>query len=383
MDYVSHSQLSTYGSCRQKWYYGYVEKIKPKKTSSNFYFGTLFHLGLEMYYANVRDGVLDNIYILDEIAKRHNYEVAKLSLHDFETKEQYEQIYTDVVSLVEWYIKRQDVAPFTNTFREQNAPRFPEGFKVLGLEYSKQVSHANLKVPLFGRFDMVIEDPTTGHLYIVDHKTTKNVSEDMATYYMDQAYFYMAMAAHITDDVIDPRRIKGVIFNCIKKSLPKQPKKSADGKKWNSVISNSGKPEAKGSLSTDLVELLDFMDDNPDCYEYFMNDDETRTEILTIYSDVKKQHNMGFYVPFNHEKVSKYTKYINGATQDMEQTNFSTRNISKMACGMCSYMDVCHVEHIDFDVTEANRIKREKFQLRDPSEYLDVVEEEYDSSLPD
>ncbi len=184
---VSFSEIDTYRQCRLKWQLSYLEKWQTDETSPALSRGTLFHSVMEDHYGRIKDAYDkhgEHLYrrvetdpSLVEALKR---QVKRTWLFDPDTGAQSEQ-----QELVEWmydgYVAHYGIDP------EWRIQGVESRFSVwLPTENGTRSSFR-----LAGTVDLLVRDLSAGGgLWIVDHKTCRNLPRDIEVDLDDQAAIY-------------------------------------------------------------------------------------------------------------------------------------------------------------------------------------------------
>lgn len=144
---LSHSSVSTYQQCPQKWKFRYVDKI-PEKPRSYFSFGKSVHSGLEYLFLNLHQDAFPPLErVLDSFQKSWLSE-------GYDTPQQ-----------ERWFFKEGE-----RILRGFYAKHRKDFQRVLEVEYKFSISVEG--VPVMGFIDRV-DRTESGNLSIVDYKTGK------------------------------------------------------------------------------------------------------------------------------------------------------------------------------------------------------------------
>lgn len=224
------SERNLFKQCQWKWAREYLDRLKPKQQDSvALWFGTGIHLALEHYYITGTKRGADpvetwNNYV-DETSGNTTYINAEHggdSSFAVEAKELGAAMlrsYLDLYGDEEW----MDVI----------ATEFP--FQV-GVKYDERFSdrtERNVGVYV-GTMDLVYRDTRDGKVYVMDHKTAKQLGSGNTQYLRldDQAGAYYAVAATVLREkgLIGPKEtISGIVYNYLVKAMPDTRPQNAEG----------------------------------------------------------------------------------------------------------------------------------------------------------
>lgn len=166
---VSYSELSTFRQCPLKHELSYKERwSRPPKEGSALARGSLFHSVLEAHYLAVQDPTRS--------AEQRDAIIEMLAIGDPEQSE--------TQGLVEW-IWRGYIDVYGTD---------PE-WEIVAVEYANEFW---LPTPKGGRspyklklkIDLIVRERRTGHIWIVDHKTCKNLPDRKMLEFDDQFGLY-------------------------------------------------------------------------------------------------------------------------------------------------------------------------------------------------
>lgn len=148
---VSHSQLQTWSSCEQKWYYSYLLGLQPKVKAHYFSTGEFVHTGLELVYNCRMQGLSWDETILKLIASWKESAPAMMA----ENIESFKK----ATRILKRYVS-------------QFAPKADAGLRILGVETHFLVDLPTPNghtVTVEGYMDLLVE--VNGVLFAWDHKT--------------------------------------------------------------------------------------------------------------------------------------------------------------------------------------------------------------------
>lgn len=170
---VSHSELDTFRQCPLKHQLAYKERwTKPLETGDRRHLGTVFHQVMETHYNLLKTGQVTT----QEIPGLVRAQLRALEHSDTDV---------DTIDLVEWMY---------DGYLDQWG--FDPAWKVLEVEYRFQVplrrSDGNrTNYHIKGFVDLVVEDLATGGVWIIDHKSGRNLPSMMDLELDDQFGIYV------------------------------------------------------------------------------------------------------------------------------------------------------------------------------------------------
>lgn len=151
--HLSISQLNSYLSCSQKYYYNKILKADPLDTSANLILGSAYHKSIEEFYKTKQQG--------SSIGPE------------------------DMQSIFESYVLEEEGKHFitygAKTSRENEFniarglwPKFIEGqdnFEIVEIENGFKIDFEDLPIPVLGIVDLILYDKAEDTLIISDFKT--------------------------------------------------------------------------------------------------------------------------------------------------------------------------------------------------------------------
>lgn len=178
-----YSVLSTFQTCRKKYYWTYVRNLRPKIKGVALEFGGAIHEALDAYYIN---GGGENGLACAKTVFECNYkdrEGDKL------------RTVANGIKMLEWYSKKYASEPF----------------KVLGKPETGFVFHVSDNVLFGGRIDLPVE--WDGQLWIMEHKTTTRLTSG----YFDQFELDRQVTGYIiaAENYFKDRKVMGCIVNVL------------------------------------------------------------------------------------------------------------------------------------------------------------------------
>lgn len=190
---LTTSQVKCFKTCRKRYYFEYVECLKPIETPKALELGTLYHYGLEQLLAGAHiDAVLEAIRM-------------KAINHSREMGIDFEPLHT--------YIAFEMVRAFDkgSHWREWQIDAIEKRFEVT-TGYAKR---------MIGKIDGIITD--NGKRYLIEHKTTSQWGKDGESYlhnllWDEQSTNYLyAYRRMLEDDTIDGGPVAGIFYTIVEK----------------------------------------------------------------------------------------------------------------------------------------------------------------------
>lgn len=206
---IRTSERRSFKRCPQQWWWAYREGLESKRQKDALWFGTGIHYALALYYG--KPGLKRGPHPAETWKKWCSDEYRVLSASsDF-----YEQEYVDAralgIAMLEGYVLE---------YAGQE-----EWLSMVAVETPFQIMMVRADGTEFeydGTFDGVYRDLRTGRLWLLEHKTAKQIS-DRHLSLDDQAGSYLAVATEILRDkgVLGPSEVlEGILYNFLRKQLP-------------------------------------------------------------------------------------------------------------------------------------------------------------------
>jgi hypothetical protein len=253
--FIHNSDIQGFKGCRERWNWlsDLRQGWKPEETPTPFYFGSAFHKGEEVYYDPktwelvLADGLKREAVIMNAVqafrdhmneTKKRYLRVTKREVLDDDWREKFEE-HMDLgqgmmYHYFEWVYKRDldagltplgveydFVVPVYDTYKEQ-------------LEYCP--NSFGIILVFRGRLDMLVQD-ADGRIWILDHKTTARMPDNLRFLEMDEQ-----MGSYIMGySLMTGTRIAGAIYNEILKGYPVPPAQNKVQRlgRWFSVAQNA------------------------------------------------------------------------------------------------------------------------------------------------
>lgn len=272
---LSYSQIRTWKECRQKWYYKYVEGLKPTGRIKKVEIGKYGHHLLESFYKGKN---------LEEASQEYWDEQTKDMLQ--EEYEEFEEVRELAESITERYLDYYDVE------NEWEIIAVEEKFKVNIPTHRGYKSQNYLR----GIIDLVVRD-SSGEIWLVDHKYT---SIDLLKYednlVLDEQSNYYLWAL---SQLLESKGVAGIIFNLLRTKEPTVPR----------VLKAGGLSKAKNIDTTYDVYLQAILDNELEPEDY--------TDILEDIKDKDRLFFKRHKVYRTSEEIDHIGEELYNMTKDM------------------------------------------------------------------
>ncbi len=322
---VRGSEYQDFLQCRKKWYYGWVEKITPKRPDGKLFFGTMFHKWLENYYNSNCEKLSADL-------------LTSVWLNDQDTKDM-EQVEIDEATAL-----LKGVADnYNKTYHENDSK-----WKILATELEFLVK---LEEGIFytGTIDLVYE--VDGKIRFADHKTVTSLDMYEEKSKMDRQisryWWALKMIAEGIGRVknadglwvpfkeLEGKEIDGFDYNLIAKSYPKEPvvlKKgglSKDKSQRTTYDLYLDKIHELNLNEADYVDFLEMLQNKPDLFlrrvNVIRNDSELESAIWEFLYTCGDLHDISMILKTQPQLVDKVTY----------------RNIGNHCDSMCQFKTLC------------------------------------------
>jgi hypothetical protein len=328
MDIVMRgSEYQDFLQCRKKWFYGWVEKLEPKKPDNKLFFGSLFHKWLEIYYAN------DCNFVLAD------FEVSVwLNQQDLSGMEQ-----TEIDELKKLFkgVRENYVATYQGIDSE---------WKVLGTEVEFLVM-LDKEVFFTGTIDIVYEDGD-GKIRFGDHKCVSSLTMYEEKARMDrQISRYWWALQKIADGVgrikdketgmwvrwteLEGKEIAGFIYNLIAKDYPREPKVLKSGK----LSTDKSQKTTYEKYVTKISEMGLNIDDYHDILDYLKNKQDPflrRINVIRTQNELDSAMWEFFYTTNDIHDVAVSLVHFPDKAEE-----FTYRHIGHHCETMCQFKAIC------------------------------------------
>jgi hypothetical protein len=322
---VRGSEYQDFLTCRKKWYYSWIKRIKPKRPDNKLFFGEAFHKWLEFYYQN---GCDDNAALqkLTEWIQQQDTS----GMDDVEINE--------MIDLLHGTTQH-----YHRTYGEND-----KKWKVLGTEVEFIVK---LDEGLFytGTIDLVIEED--GKIKFFDHKTVSSIQMYVEKSVMDRQlsryWWALKMIAAGIGRVkneeglwvrwqeIEGREIEGCVYNLIAKDYPREPKILKSGKISTDKSQKTTYDlylqtiHALGQNPDDYKEMLDYLKEKPDPFLRRVNVLRTEQELEAAMWE------------FAYTSADMHDVLVAMSRHPETIETLTYRNIGHHCMNMCEYRPLC------------------------------------------
>lgn len=207
------SERSSLKTCEAQWWWGYVDRIKPRREAPALEFGTLVHRALELYYCKGKKRGPHPTGTFKQVYDKHYAEIYESGYREEETG--------DWINMRDLGIAMLD--GYYDLYHERDLQ-----YQVISSERTFQVpvhdEHGVHAYTYVGTIDGVWLDRsgTRRKLVLIDHKTAK----DIATQYLQldeqaSAYWTWGVDAMQAEGVLPAdQEIEWIWFNFLRKGLP-------------------------------------------------------------------------------------------------------------------------------------------------------------------
>jgi hypothetical protein len=166
---ISYSQFSMYSTCPFRWKLTYIDKIKFRKPSVHFVFGTAMHETLQYYlhtlfFKSAKEADQINLQecLQEQIAQNYMIAVTENGQEHFSTPAELQEFYEDGIAILEWF-KRHRTEYFSNRTHELVAIEMPIYI---------QATDTHPTIMMNGFLDIVLRDIQDDRILIIDFKTS-------------------------------------------------------------------------------------------------------------------------------------------------------------------------------------------------------------------
>jgi hypothetical protein len=282
----SHSSIKKAQRCKRAYKYGYIDKLQPKEKPPQLVRGVRYHEIFEAYY-------------LGELA----------AIEPPLTPDE-----TDFITRYHEYWQEEDYS-----------------FKVIDVEPELEMRLPSGRGFVF-KPDLIIQLAASGELWVVDHKTVKNIPDEYNPYNMSD-WQHLLYLEGVSQNYDHPPA--GFMFNYARSKPPTQPR-----------LTKTGKIAYLGTIDTTAEILLDFAE-----AEGLDGDADVQDRLAILRGTPSK-----FYQ--RHWLASNYTAVVHTvldleAQLDELERNYSTdewpRHVlpawaGSAACNRCEFQGICHAD---------------------------------------
>jgi len=315
---IHQSGLKTFRKCHRCWYYKYIEELEKVKKGSALLRGTCCHAMIEAK-ANGKDP-----WVPYEEFIKENKQIF------IEEEELYGNIEEMICNIMEGYFKY---------YKNDNLIPIKIGDKFAEHKFSLPIYDG---IILEGVIDMIAKDQSD-RIWLVDHKTHKNIpSGDTAYYNMQSALYAFAMKA--LDEFPNP---DGVCWNYIRWKDQTKPELLKNGTMSKKKIDTTWETYEKALLENGL---------NPQDY----------LDVKEALQNKESEFYVRQYLPLNDTILQNvYEDALTTAKQikeyrDRPKEDFD-RNLTR-DCSWCEFYPLCQAELRGLDVEFMKKVDYRKKQ---------------------
>lgn len=360
------TELRTFRRCRRLYFYEYVENLRPVRHTPALWIGSLFHEGLEVWYAT-GDAQAAMQRLDTEILVAFGQQAELIT--DPEQERQLNEDADLVKAMLSWYIPEA---------------RRIDDFSVVATELYCEVPIPDTDLVMRFKIDGLVVDER-GNAWILEHKTAKAILNDYSFLEMDeQATAYTWGIGEIAEgrgswrDPDDQMQIAvpgqfpkplGILYNYVRKSVPQSPQMNKDGTPSRSMrkglhagLYRDAIIEAFGELephaSTVYAGILAKLDAKRWIHreKVYRSDDQIR-----IYLDERR-------------------RAINEMLAARDEGEAALYRNPTAACGTCSFFQLCMGEYHGLDMSP---MREESYTQREDPDARDDEEEDDDTAEDD
>lgn len=323
---LSVSKIKCWKSCRQKYYYKYVQKIRPKRQAKPFYIGTVIHEAMEKYLANED---------VNEVIEKYTKEFNEL---DGLSQEFYGFDFPELISGL--------ILGYRNYWGPQDEQLIVHDIE-LQFGYDEPLE---LLPNLFvrGRIDAIIENERG--MWIMEHKTCRAIPDDDFRFTDIQTSLYQLVLQKLGYE-----NIKGSCYDYIRKKLPAVPE----------ILSRGGLSKRKNIDTTYEVYLQAIKDNNEDPRDY-----------EDILETLKQKPNTFFrraWVSKPNVLMVSLAVDSQNVAEDIVMNSDKPFRTFGMECKNCDYRALCESELMNYD-TEF--LMRNQYVSTGEEDEVEIVPEE-------
>lgn len=205
---VRTSERLDFKDCRQKWYWGWVDCLRPKKSSGALILGDLVHQALaEFYPPGIRRGPKP-AETFQQLALKEYKRLGKLRVYVDDNE--YEDLMELGTAMLENY--------FNHYGRDAR-------YKIIAPEQAFQVDVMHPKTGRYwftyvGKTDGIAEDRETGRCVLLEHKTSQNNDVKTPLALDEQAGSYWAFMPSWLESKGISKTIDYILYNFLRKAKP-------------------------------------------------------------------------------------------------------------------------------------------------------------------
>lgn len=214
--YRRTSETSTYRDCRQRWYWSYIQRLAPPRTANALAFGTMIHSALEQWYIPGKIRGLNpaiafrDAYLENDTFSQWDEDGNKVSSFDLG------------MAMLEGYVAKYG----TESEIDIVCPERVFEREILDKK-------GNYLATYVCKLDAVFRNNLNGRIGLLEHKTAKTIDEvRINSGYGDQGlrYWYFANLILREEGILAKGQLlDGVLYNFLRKGMPDERPKNAQG----------------------------------------------------------------------------------------------------------------------------------------------------------
>ena len=339
--YLSHSDISTFKACRQKWDYSSVNRqsLRHKKTPALYLTeGSGFHEAIEAavygrdpFIATKEYLAAEREKVVDAYREETGFEPWPSEMREFDESAEL------TMAIVRQYFDHYGIE---DSLRDQGltylAAEIP--FKIEITEKVVSGTKLDISDPVYyvGTFDGLATDDN-GNLWIVENKTYQAKPDVEDLQYHSQCNGYA-----VAFEMLTGMRLTGILYNGVAKQLIKKPK-----------ILTNGLPSTDKRQLVTLQSYLDGLKEagaDPFDPRYF--------EIIAFLQERERQGDSRFFhrekIFFNEAQVRSWYDDLITVAREMINNPAIYRTVPYNGCGPrgqgCWFRDLCHTQYDGGDV---------------------------------
>jgi PD-(D/E)XK nuclease superfamily len=332
---IRTSERATFKRCPQKWYWSYVEQLKPYNVANALWFGTAVHEALADWYKRGKArGPLPSVTfskVLDEDRS--------IPVDDPDDQIVYQDARELGMAMLDNYIEVYKRDP---------------NWAVIATEmtFEVMIKHpAGFMIRYVGTWDGVYKDLTTNEIWLMEHKTA-SVIDTAHLPLDDQAGSYWAVAEEILrkKGVLRPgQHIAGIMYNFLKKSRKDDRPINAEGfvtnkplkKHYAAAFEAAGVSASEYSVSKMVIAELQFVADR-NGIEVFGDPSKEQPAELLVREAVYRSHAER---KTQIERIKAEAIYMHGIRNgDPAYPVYKTvMQWGPVACARCEFFQICQL----------------------------------------
>lgn len=340
------SDVLAFKRCRRYWNWvsPLREGLEPKTIYEPYFFGKMIHFAKEMQHSlhTPFDDAID-LFLSDYVAKH------QISITDEPTIMQAATLARAVLSHYELW-QATDPSPLADRH-----------FEYLQLEYNFSTAMRTLngrkssRIDFAGIFDGVARNTIDGKLYLLEHKTTRSISDRLKQLDIEeQADAYLLAARDLFDEPI-----AGIVYTLIRKKAPEAPTQLKSGEL-------SKAKHIDTSLEYYIWSLKQFYAQTMNGFTATAN---FKSFITTQYGDIishlQQQENKFFrrvLITRNKHQLDQARNDLYATSLEMINPHVPIYRNGTNGCNYCTMREACVLLQQGYDITP---ILQKQYQRRE------------------